>query len=421
MTGSVALDVAIGLIFVYLLYSLLASVICEIIANYLGLRARNLREALIRLLEDGDDEPRAKFIAFLQHTIFSIKDLFSRPGGEVVKKFYKEPTIRHLAKNDFYSSPSYISPANFSKALLEILRKEGTRPENETDLQCIREVLENQTWIPLETRQHIKSLLRDARNDLTKFRILLERWYDDTMERAIGWYKQKIQVVLLLVGLSIAIIFNASTIRIVHVLSKDDKSREEMVKLATAYVAREPAKADTTASNQAALDSLLAVKERLQEDIALAHNVMGMGWNVPDSATLVLTTMADSLRKIKQSFLTVRIAKNEDRLLLVPAGFAPESIGKLLCYGGEGMFLTGVNQTLTRADLLWWPYFFETLRKNFWGYLLTAIAISLGSPFWFDLLSRLVQIRSSVRQPVRTVPTTEGSLGTTVDPVLRKG
>jgi hypothetical protein len=52
MFHSVALDVVIGLIFIYLLYSLLATVLSEIIATLLALRARNLREAIDRMLHD---------------------------------------------------------------------------------------------------------------------------------------------------------------------------------------------------------------------------------------------------------------------------------------------------------------------------------------------------------------------------------
>jgi hypothetical protein len=34
--------------------------------------------------------------------------------------------------------------------------------------------------------------------------------------------------------------------------------------------------------------------------------------------------------------------------------------------------------------------------KNLWGCLVTAIAISLGAPFWFDLLGKLMRIKGGV-------------------------
>jgi hypothetical protein len=42
------------------------------------------------------------------------------------------------------------------------------------------------------------------------------------------------------------------------------------------------------------------------------------------------------------------------------------------------------------------------------GLLLTAVALTLGAPFWFDLLSKLVKLRSSGDKPTK-----EAAQGTT--------
>ena len=42
--------------------------------------------------------------------------------------------------------------------------------------------------------------------------------------------------------------------------------------------------------------------------------------------------------------------------------------------------------------------FYELFSKLL-GYILTALAISLGAPFWFDLLKKLVNIRSAGNKP----------------------
>ena len=41
----------------------------------------------------------------------------------------------------------------------------------------------------------------------------------------------------------------------------------------------------------------------------------------------------------------------------------------------------------------WW----EQLQWHWLGWLLTALAISLGAPFWFDLLNKFIVIRSAVK------------------------
>ena len=36
---------------------------------------------------------------------------------------------------------------------------------------------------------------------------------------------------------------------------------------------------------------------------------------------------------------------------------------------------------------------------NILGWLITALAVSLGAPFWFDLLNRLVKLRGTGTKP----------------------
>jgi len=39
------------------------------------------------------------------------------------------------------------------------------------------------------------------------------------------------------------------------------------------------------------------------------------------------------------------------------------------------------------------PY--QNKKTRIWGWILTGLAISMGAPFWFDLLNKLVALRSS--------------------------
>ena len=62
MFNSTALDVVIGLVFIYLLYSLLASIIQEIIATQLAFRSKVLEKAILRMLEDGKTTGRFPYL-----------------------------------------------------------------------------------------------------------------------------------------------------------------------------------------------------------------------------------------------------------------------------------------------------------------------------------------------------------------------
>jgi hypothetical protein len=57
------------------------------------------------------------------------------------------------------------------------------------------------------------------------------------------------------------------------------------------------------------------------------------------------------------------------------------------------------------------PLFFIKSRPGFLkliGLLLTALAISLGAPFWFDLLNKVISIRAAGRSPEEKPKSPEG-------------
>ena len=93
MLGSQVLEIALGLFFVYLLFSIICSAVNEFIAGAFDLRARTLKSSLRKLLED----PAAK---------------------DLVDRIYDHPLVAGLTKRT--QGPAYISPRIFSVALLEV-------------------------------------------------------------------------------------------------------------------------------------------------------------------------------------------------------------------------------------------------------------------------------------------------------------
>jgi hypothetical protein len=510
MTGSIALDVVIGLVFIYLLYSLLATVICEIIATHLGLRARNLRQAIMRMLEDNPQTAERKIPAFFKHIVISVKNAITSPEGPASCVFYHIPVIKYLGRNTLYSKPSYITQQNFSKAIMEIFRRYGGH-EGKEDLEKIQNVLNGALEYPgvlktikeeinartevdpekldqgikydeirneitklvkapgattaldtaqqkllgkikklldtkrslqndkaavykidemlnlfgHETRSHLLSLLKDANNDLVKFRMHLEQWFDDTMDRATGWYKQKIQFVLLFVGLFLAVCFNANTFVILKKLSVDKEARDNMVQMATDFI-KDPANKPEASKpftahdslkidslRKVRLDSLEKTRVRIQKQMEDANSLIGMGWTeLPDSLRLITK---DSVNKIKEAnFISIALdGKNlPEKYLVIPAALTKHVLYCLAekddSYFWNVDIYKNYNKKLTKiaVDDSWWghtKYVTGNLFSSaFWGYLLTAIAISLGAPFWFDMLNKLIQIRAAVRSPTKS-------------------
>src|SRR5688572_2744548 len=108
MTGSVALDVVIGLVFVYSLYSLLTTTLVEMIASVIRLRSTFLERGIKRMLNDENGNTDKE------------------NQTDLASEFYKQPLIKYLGSNSFFGwikKPSYLSAQNFTKALLEIMKE----------------------------------------------------------------------------------------------------------------------------------------------------------------------------------------------------------------------------------------------------------------------------------------------------------
>jgi hypothetical protein len=361
MFNSVVFNVVIGLVFIYLLYSLLVTIIQELIAISLGLRARMLKKGIRRMLDDED------------------------VNKSLSGFFYKHPLIKYLGENKLNSKPSYLSAQNFSKVLIDLLRGNNVQP-GQSFAPFIQKALDDEKnqlgdiGINPETLSYLKSLWIDAQGDVEKYKAMLEKWFDDTMERVSGWYKKEIQLILFGIGLFLAIIFNIDTITIAEKLSHDPKLAAQLAENAALYMqthkelgnqlsanTTDPAKiSDSKVAVNANVDSMsvYVVKKSkilidsanamINKDIANTNELLGLGWTYNDGKKII------------------RIA---------------------ICQNSH-----------------WWSLI---------GWLLTACAISLGAPFWFDLLNKFINLRNAGKKPKKPVaPTTNNN---EKSPVTRVG
>ena len=416
MFNSVALDVVISLIFIYLLYSLLITIVGEMVATWLGLRARILRIAVERMLNDGQNannqatirSPVERWLGnspvgrqvlrlrqwLLQFTLYEFADFKYSFAGH----FYDQPSVKYLGKGEKpwalsfrHSKPAYFSAETFAETLIHLLRYRGA---GSTDMERIAFCLRfNALQIESETLRHLRNLAEDSGNDSSIFSEKLKGWFEETMDRANGWYKRKLQFILFWLGFVVVLLFNVDSVTIATKLAQDKTARNELLQMAIQA-------SDENSSISQALrqsqdpdvnrDSLLVKSYReVSRAITEADQVFGLGWD---------TIKAE---KISFSILTWKILDQK-------------SIHKQL----------------------------NPFRIEFWGLVITALALTLGAPFWFDLLRRLVSIRGAgvnpdeenrvnkIRSPqaVRArvpanidpaVPTDEVPAGDTVDEAIR--
>jgi len=391
MFNSPVLDVTIGLVLIFLLYSLLATTINEGIATLFGLRARMLRNAILdHMLSNSANDSRRKSIArgfgeFFNAAKEMVTGADPKPVRQLGDHFFEHPLIKSYGATAIYPRPSYISSRNFSTVLIDELRAEFVRRVEDivqdklknandveqeatirehlvlsSDLVKIKELFDyygrhfgskksisRESVIDEETWQILQLKLRESGYNWDRFIGKLEAWFDDTMNRVSGWYKRQTQTILFFLGLVIAGILNVDTIQIVEQLSKDKAARERVTQLAIQSINtykddprikknNDKVQSDTQAiSSVAAEMTFLEYKRKLdslvrqgQADYEAANTILALGWK----------------KKL-----------GED--------------------SGTFTFYDGASKAI--------------------GFLLTALAICLGAPFWFDLLNKLVKIRGT--------------------------
>jgi hypothetical protein len=169
-----------------------------------------------------------------------------------------------------------------------------------------------------------------------------------------------------------------------------------MVSMATAYIENNKVVADTCRSGncpdtelKAKLDALIEVKAELEEDISKANTLLGHGSWLPDSVEVKIDPTTKDKKYIPWIEAHLLPARLRDSV-----GIISLSIGSKL------------------------QYLFGLMIHHFAGYMLTAIAISLGAPFWFDLLNKLMKLRTSQKQEMDSPHT---SSTRRVSPLNREG
>jgi hypothetical protein len=326
MFGSDILDLAIGVVFLFLLLSLICTAINELIEGFVKRRARDLERGLKELLQDPD----------------------------TVKALYNHPLVYALFEGKYPPAdkrklPTYIPSRNFALALMDIVQPAaGNVSSGAAGGAGLRTALA----APPESfsKKALLALVDAAGTDAAAARQNIEDWYNAAMDRVSGWYKRRTQFILFGIGIILVAASNADAIGFTRYLSTNAAARQLIVNQAQQFAAIKPAGQTgnpapsatpgqiTGTSPEALLDSLGWLQ---------AHGGIPFGWRLPPSS--------DDRKQSGQV-----LADYDDDWRRVP---------------GDG------SQWLLKIA----------------GLLVSACAITLGAPFWFDLLNRFMVVRSTIK------------------------
>jgi hypothetical protein len=349
MFGSRILEVAIGIIFVFLLVSMICSAIREGIESWLKARAAFLEHGIRELLHD-------------RHAVGIARSLYTHPliyglyAADYQPRSSERP-LTALARGG--NLPSYIPSRSFALALLDIAAR-GTGTHGAASgpaAPALSLELARANVLNLENgavQRVLLGAIDTAQGDMEQAIANLAAWYDSSMDRVSGAYKRATQKLLLGIGLTLAVVLNVNIIALAHHLYRNDVERATLVAHAES-VARDSSflGGDSPAQYaraRAALDSLR----------------LPIGWD------------------------NVRLTPPWDTHVVRDA--------------------SGSVRTVREARL--WTYVFEPLV----GWILAALAAMLGAPFWFDILNKVMVVRSTVKPHEKSPEESSDDRQTSNDP-----
>ncbi len=240
----------------------------------------------------------------------------------------------------------------------EVLEQQPKEKSTDSALLKLRRGIAALSVISPEMHQTLSALLlnveeyvTEGETHLAKARENVETWFNDSMDRVSGAFKRYSQMVALITGFVVALLLNVDSIDL------------------TLYLWREPAVRQALAQNAAQFelpqDQLEADPEQALQNFReqFAGLTLPIGWGINGGqSTAIVDVSCQLFPRVGQSFGIPVIGS---RYCLVP----PQS----------------TNQTNILLKLL--------------GIFLTALAARQGAPFWFDVLKRFVNLRSTGTNP----------------------
>ncbi|MGE5250915.1 MAG: hypothetical protein ACM3QS_11965 [Bacteroidota bacterium] len=181
----------------------------------------------------------------------------------------------------------------------------------------------------------------------------IETWFNDSMDRLSGWYKRKAQLVAFSIGVVAALLLNIDTVHVANQLW------------------REPALRDVINANA----------DRILEQYGSGE---GQSGNDPISA----------IQFLQDHYLGLPVGWNFEAVALLPGescSFAP-AVGAVFGFAWRGECRRPVGAEASANGWVW-------LLTKLLGILMTGIASAQGSSFWFDLLMKIVNVRSAGIKP----------------------
>ncbi len=362
MRLSDALEVAIGLSFIFVVASVVLASIQEAIESVVKQRGWQMFQGITEMLHDAQ---------------LAKAPGFAKNGEDLALALYRHPSISGLMKGSVDTEgfrknlPSYLPSRAVALAFMDqamagkfvLHPPPGASFPPANALPAVQRLrLLVQSIQNTQLRTAMLNAIDTSTGEFDSVRKNLETWFDGAMDRVSGRYKRYSQRILFALGFVFAVALNINTLTIANALF------------------HAPALRDALGQSQ-------ALKTAISTCSSTAPATPPAGQ--PGATAPTPPTQAADFSCDTSKLIGVMAAAD------LPIGWSDTSRSALL------QPVNDVSAKDWGQRLGWAIGWFEILG----GWLLTAFAVSLGAPFWFGVLNRLMMLRNALRPG----DTTEGA------------
>lgn len=330
------LEVAIGLVFTWLVLSVAVMEIQNWISARLEMRARFLEASILEMFSNQQSLVDQFYAhpAIVALSRLDKKGRLKRPAS-IPSVVFAETAIEVLLNAGKFGQEVPVGSMSYDRMASSIEETKSTHP----DLSRLMDHL-----FPQSLHKGGKSLpqgMDDFVVRLVVYRANVEKWFDNAMEKASGVYKDNALAWAFGIGLALAVVFNIDTVNITRKLWQEPTIRQALVAQADTYVLEDGIQ--NIAQAPGYFDSL----------------ALPIGWTTvpaPDPSACFSHLSPDG----KFFFRT----------------------------GGECRLLVNVP---VATDMIGWLV-------KLMGFVISAFATRQGAPFWYDLLKKLLGMRNTVKE-----------------------
>jgi hypothetical protein len=368
MNFGAALDVAVGLIFVYLLVSLFVTALNEYVSSFLNKRSEYLLSRVQSLLGgDGSEKKTGEWspemCSVWNHPLISALKSHQTAEDHCTKR-------GALLKN----APSYIPGKTFAVALTETLKPSEAAHLTFTQLKTAISGIENNEAL----KKALLPMVDEAEGKVEVFQQNVATWFDGAMDRTSGAYKRWIHRLTFWAGFAVAVAFNVNSLQLIDNLWRDPVARAGLV-----------AQASVTAKGA---DDVRGAQAQLTAPAPAASAADDAA--IPDPTAECACDGNQNAADLAQD-------------LPLPIGWSQEGLCALVHEPLSS--LPPSKRPHTTCATPYRSAWSATVKifLTLLGLAITGLAVSLGSPFWFGILQSVTNIRATGIKPDRADGTSQ--------------